>query len=220
MTRTHPQRKRNPLLVGCLVAVAVVVLAAAAAAYYFFGRPALAVYSASRDIARIQRLDNGVTNRATFTPPNDDLLTQQQLDRYLAVTRQVRDGLQSEMAILVERYSQISIGSAIAPALAGFRQASSAWAEILKLVVKAKETQVAAINQGGFSLSEYRWVRTQVMNAAGIPLVEVDFNTLVRLARNQSLSAPTVTPPQANVDLVAPHATELSRIAPLAVFGL
>lgn len=217
---TQPKRKTNPALVGCLVALAVFVLAVGGAAYYFLGRPALAVFNATRDIGRIQQLDSRVSNRASFTPPSDGLLSQQQVDRYLSISRQVVSGLESGVAVLDERYREVSAGSSGTPSFAGFQQAASAWADLLKLVVRAKETQVNALNASGFSLAEYRWVRSQVLGAAGVSFFEVDLTTLLEQAGNPEVRRPTATVPQANVELVAPHVDELERLVPLAVFGL
>ncbi len=215
-----PQRKSNKLLVGCLVAFAAFLVVGGGAVYYFIGRPALAAFNAARDLGRIQQLDSRVTNRANFAAPADGLLTEEQLNRYLAVTRQVTNGLQSGMDVLDERYREVSAGSSSTPSFAGFRQAAAAWADLLKLILQAKETQVTALNSNGFSLAEYRWVRSQVLSAAGLSFFEVDLSTLLDQAGNPNVRRPTATVPQANVDLVAPHTSEIEKLVPLAVFGL
>ncbi len=220
MTQPRPQRKANPALVGCLVVLAVVLVGGGAAAYYFIGRPALAAFNAARDLGRIQQIESRVSNRASFTPPADALLTEQQVDRYLSVSRQVMSGLEARVAVLDERYRELSTGSSSSPSFAGLREAASAWADLLRLIVQAKETQVNALNSNGFSLAEYRWVRSQVLGAAGVSFFEVDLTTLIEQAGDPTVRRPTATVPQANVDLVAPYVDELERLVPLAVFGL
>ena len=217
MTQGSVKRKGNPVLVGCLVAVAVVLIGGGAAAYYFVGRPALAAFNAARDLGRIQQIENRISNRSSFTPPSDSLLTAQQVERYLAVSRQVFGRLENRVGVLDERYREINGSGAT---FAGFRQAASAWADLLSLVVEAKETQVDALNSNGLSLAEYGWVRSQVLAAAGVAFFEVDLAALVNQANDPAVQRQASQAPQANVDLVAPYAQELEKLVPLAVFGL
>lgn len=217
MTQPNVKRKGNPVLVGCLVTVAVVLIAGGAAAYYFLGRPALAAFNAARDLGRIQQIENRISNRSSFNPPSDALLTPQQVERYLTVSRQVYSQLENRVEVLDERYRDINRSGAT---FAGFRQAASAWADLLRLVVEAKETQVNALNSNGFSAAEYSWVRSQVLTAAGVSFFEVDLAQLVADGSNPTRQQQAAQVPQANVDLVAPYTQELERLVPLAVFGL
>ncbi len=217
MSQPQVKRKGNPVLVGCLVTLAVVLIAGGAAAYYFIGRPALAAFNAARDIGRIQQIEGRVSNRQSYSPPATGVLTQQQVDRYLAVSRQVMRRLENRVEVLEERYQDLD---EVGPGFAGFRQAASAWADLLRLVAEAKQTQVDALNAERFSLSEYSWVRSQVLRAAGFSYFEVDLAALVDQAGDATtLSENDPVPPQ-NAALVAPHAQELERLLPLAVFGL
>src|SRR5690606_1364209 len=145
------------------------------------------------------------------------LLTPQQVERYLTVSRQVYGRLEDRVQVLDERYRDISASGAT---FASFRQAASAWADMLKLIVEAKETQVNALNSNDFSLAEYSWVRSQVLAAAGVPYFQLDLAALVNQDDGTTVQQQQAQAPQANVDLVAPYAQELERLVPLAVFGL
>lgn len=205
------------MLVGCLVALAVLLVGGGGAAYYFFGRPILAGFNAARDLGRIQQIEGRVTNRSSYPRPADGLLTSQQVDRYMAVSSQVYDRLENRVAVLDERYRDLDRDG---PSLSGFSQAASAWAELLKLIVDAKQTQVSALNANAFSLAEYAWVREQVLSAAGFAVMQVDLTALVNEGGEPTSRQPVAQAPQANVDLVAPFAQEIEKLVPLAVFGL
>ena len=217
MTQPNVKRKGNPVLVGCLVVIGVLLVGGGAAAYYFIGRPAISAFNAARDLGRIQQLEGRVSNRSNYGAPPDGLLSAQQVERYLAVSRQVFNRMENRVGVLEERYRDLDRAG---PTFSGFSQAASAWADLLRLIVDAKETQVNALNANGFSLAEYAWVRGQVLSAAGHSLFQVDLAALVNETNDPTLRQQAAPVPQANVDLVAPYGRELERLVPLAVFGL
>jgi hypothetical protein len=216
MSAPQPNRGKN-VVVGCLVALGIVVLGGAAVAYFLVGRPALNAINAARDLGRIQQMDARVRNTTSFAAPADGVLSEGQVERYLAVSRQVMADIEGRFAVLEERYEDVSSDRVT---FAGFREAASAWAELLRLVVDAKETQVAALNDAGFSTSEYAWVRRQVMEAAGVPLFQVDLAALLENDLDPTERGDVEPAPPANVQLVAPYGQEIERLVPLAVFGL
>lgn len=214
---TQPSNKGRSVIVGCLVVLGVVLIGGGAAAYFLFGRPAISAFNAARDLGRIQQLEGRVSNRSSFRSPVDGVLSADQVERYLSVARQVAVRIEDRMTVLEARYRDVSSTGA---SFAGFRQAASAWADLLRLVVEAKEAQVTALNDQGFSLSEYGWVRGQVMGAAGLSLFQVDLAALLENDEDPTVGQQPAAAPAANVELVAPYTQELERLLPLAVFGL
>lgn len=204
-------------VIGCLAVVALVVLGGGGALYYFVGRPVLNVMNAGKSLARVSDLEKKVSNRSRFAPPNDGELDEAQLQRYLSVSRSVMSHLEGRASELERRYQQLSDSDSV-----GLREVVNAYADILRLVADAKERQVAALNQHGFSLAEYDWVRTQVLTASGNVVNYVD---LTRLADGDSgnvfeATDSSTTVVATNVTMVEPYAEELARFVPLAVFGL
>ena len=214
MSTQAPNKGKN-VVVGCLVVLVIVIFGGAAVAYFVVGRPALAAINAARNLGRIQVLESRVSDRSSFDAPSDGLLTSTQVERYLRVARQVRADIADRVSVLEERYQDVS-----SDGFRGLREAAGAWADLLRLIVEAKETQVAALDGEGFSLSEYAWVRRQVLSAAGLQLQQVDLAALVNDAADPTVVPPPASAPQANVDLVAPFVDEVMDLAPLAVFGL
>ena len=214
MSTQAPNKGKN-VVVGCLVVLVIVIFGGAAVAYFVVGRPALAAINAARNLGRIQVLESRVSDRSSFDAPSDGLLTSTQVERYLRVARQVRADIADRVSVLEERYQDVS-----SDGFRGLREAAGAWDDLLRLIVEAKETQVAALDGEGFSLSEYAWVRRQVLSAAGLQLQQVDLAALVNDAADPTVVPPPASAPQANVDLVAPYVDEVMDLAPLAVFGL
>lgn len=208
---------KKKFVIGCLAVVALVVLGGGGALYYFVGRPVLNVMNAGKSLARVSELEAKVSNKSRFSAPSSGELEETQLQRYLAVSRNVMDHLEGRASELERRYKQLSEADSV-----GLRDTVNAYADILKLVAEAKTNQVTALNQNGFSLSEYDWVRTQVLQASGHAVSYVDLSRLAdgetdRVFEASDPSAPVL---EANVELVKPYEEELSRFVPLAVFGL
>ena len=104
--------------------------------------------------------------------------------------------------------------------MAAYRDLAASWLD-------AKRAQVDALNDAGFSLEEYRWVRSEVYRALDIPFVEVDFSRIAAQARNGGVpegvrvggafSGPGA---DANKKLVERYRKLLEDNMPMAAFGL
>ena len=55
----------------------------------------------------------------------------------------------------------------------------SAYRDLAVGYVEAKQVQVDALNEAGFSLAEYRWVRSQAYAALGMPMMDMDVGKIV-----------------------------------------
>ncbi len=87
---------------------------------------------------------------------------------------------------------------------------------------------MAALNDAGLSLGEYRWIRSSMYQAIGAPYVDVDFT---RIAADAKAGMQTANPgsfegafhgtaPAANVKLVEKFKKQLEDNLALASFGL
>jgi hypothetical protein len=142
-------------------------------------------------------------------------LNQSQVERYVSASRSIRAGLENRLGQLEARYQQVE-DQGRNPNL---RELAAAYADILRLVVEAKELQVEALNDTGFSLSEYAWVRGQVLRAAGFQTVQVDLSALAEESNN-AVRELQASVPEVNVALVQGYVDELEEALPLAAFGL
>lgn len=207
---------KRPVLLGCLVVVIGVVAVGGVLAYTYFVRPAMRAVGAAQDLARIEQIENRVRDKSAFRAPGDGELTGSQVERYVAAARQIVADLEGKVTELDARYQQIEAQGRDP----GLRELATAYADILRLVVDAKEAQVEALNAHGFSLTEYAWVRNQVIRAAGFSAYRVDLAALAEDGGDDALQELQADVPAANVDLVAPYADELEQFLPLAAFGL
>jgi hypothetical protein len=207
---------KRPLLLGCLVVVIAVVAVGGVLAYVYLVRPAMSAVGAAQDLARIEQIENRVRDKSTFRAPADGELTGAQVERYVAAARQIVADLEGKVNELDARYQQIE-DQGRNP---GIRELAGAYADVLRLIVDAKEAQVEALNAHGFSLSEYAWVRNQVIRAAGFSAYQVDLAALAEERGDDALRELQADVPEANVALVAPYVEELEKFLPLAAFGL
>lgn len=207
---------KRPVLLGCLIVVIAVLVVGGVLAYTYLVRPAMSAVGAAQDLARIEQIENRVRDKSTFRAPGDGELSASQVERYVAAARQIVDDLEGKVTELDARYQQIEAQGRDP----GLRELANAYADILRLVVDAKEAQVEALNAHGFSLTEYAWVRNQVIRAAGFSAYQVDLAALADERGDDALRELQADVPAANVDLVAPYADELERFLPLVAFGL
>lgn len=207
---------KRPWVIGCLAVVVLVVGVGGALAYRYVGRPALATMNAARELARIPQIENRVQNRASFSPPADGVLTQGQVDRYLRAANGIRTDLEVMGADLGARFEALEERNDAR----AVRDLAIAYAELVRLIVRAKEVQVEALNDERFSLGEYAWVRTQVLSAAGLATYQVDLTRVADASRDQVVREVSTSVPQENVALVQSLGLDLEAFIPLAAFGL
>jgi hypothetical protein len=212
------------LLIGCLVLAVVLAVTAGAASYYLY-RKVDSTISGFKELGTVPELERSVRNKTPFTPPASGELTGAQLDRYLAVQQQVRARLGAGATEIEQKYKTLlakdSATIVDAPAII------SAYRDLATTYVAAKRAQVAALNDAGLSLDEYRWVRRQAYAGIGMPLMELDVGQIladVKAGRAPEQPTPTLnltpTAPPATVQLVEPHRKALEANAGLAFFGL
>jgi len=80
-------------LIGCLVLVIVVGIGGAVGAYYFLWRPAKAYVVEFAKLQEIPKLNRQVRNTAPFTPPADNVLTNDAVERFV----QTQQGIQVKL---------------------------------------------------------------------------------------------------------------------------
>ncbi|HEX7088380.1 MAG TPA: hypothetical protein VF198_18620 [Vicinamibacterales bacterium] len=218
------------LAIGCGIALLVFLVVVGVGGYYLFNKASetLGDFATLREIPEIER---GVRNTAAHEPPGSGELTAEQVSRYVQVQRQVRERLGARVEELNRQYAALSErmdrdeGTVLdAP------QVIAAFRDLARVFVDAKRTQVEALNDAGFSLAEYAWVRRQVYAALAIPFVDMDISALIRDLRHGQVSPDTGRTsfdgvregevPEKNRALVEPHRKLLEDNAPLAFFGL
>lgn len=209
-------------LLGCAGATLVLFLVAGGAIYYF-AKPFVSDYIGGiTQLSELAEMNERIENKASYMPPSDEELSNEQVERFLQVQRQMREEMGRRFDELKAKYEHIEQEGRDA----NYREILGAWHDLSDLFLEAKRTQVEALNEQGFSLEEYDWVRTAVYRAAHMEIPRQRLDELVEAARDgeervESAEAyQTDGVPEHNRSLVEPYAEELQENAGLAWFGL
>ena len=210
--------------IGCGVIILLFGVAGAVASYYLYRQIGGAVAQLS-EFAQVPDIERGVTNRRAFTPPASGALTREQVERLVRVQGRIREHLGTSITAMESRYKTLLDREQATvrdlPQLIGvYRDLAGTWME-------AKRRQVEALNETGFSLEEYRWVREQAYAALGVPFVDVDVSRLIEgINSGQSPEEParpedeeSRTSPE-NEGLVGAFRRQLEENVALAALGL
>lgn len=212
--------------IGCgivLLALCVVGGIAGYVAYTRFVKPMAASFS---EFAKLPDLERQVKNTSSFTAPSSGELNEEVLGRFLKVQEAMQARLGTKMARLKERYEQVDRSLKSERRQASISEGLMALKDLGGIVVEAKQAQVDALNQAGFSVREYEWVRGQVYSAIGIAAAAFDVKDIQRIAEQAgrggqvAVSEAIGDVPARNKALVQPYIEKLREWAPLAFFGL
>jgi hypothetical protein len=213
------------LAIGCGIVVLVVGIAAAGVSYYLY-RQVASTFTQFAELAEIPNIERSVRNRAPFTPPANEELTDAQIEKLVQVQTGVRRRIGERMTEFEAKYKALSekheADITDAPALL------RAYADLAKTWLDAKRSQVEALNTAGLSLEEYKWIRHQAYRALGMAFVDLDFAKIVEDAKNGVTSDPAgqllgaIGPdgPEANRARIEKFKKQLEENLALASFGL
>ncbi len=210
------------LAIGCAVVIVLCMIGFGAVAYYVY-------YKAHQYMASMQefaQLDTKITNTASFPPPVNGELTEDQVRRFVSVQESIRTKLGPRLEELSARQKQFEQLQKSEHRDASVSEVMTAVASLMGLMKDAKTAQVDALNASHFSLKEYSWVRGQVYAAAGMAFAQVNFKQLQDLAKQQGgtssadLEELQRSVPEKNRQLVQPYQDKMKDWIPFAFFGL
>ena len=213
------------LAIGCGIVVLVLGVCAVGVTYYLY-RQVSSTLSQYAELASVPDLERSVTNRTPFTPPSSEELTDRQIEKLLQVQGAIRQRLGARISEFEAKYKALAekehATAADAPAIL------KAYADLAKMWMDAKRSQIEALNAAGLSLEEYRWVRNQSYRALGIPFVDLDIGKMVDEAKRGITSesagrlSGAVAPegPEANRVRLEKLRKTLEQNVALASFGL
>jgi hypothetical protein len=222
------------LFSGCLLFLVVVGIAVGGLLYVGYRNVRPYVEGVSDLVAQVRSLEalgDAVANHTPFTAPASGELTAAQVDRFLAVQREVqmqtgaRWKAMSDRLMVWERDEHE--GAAPPPGAKVNPDTDLLLSQLGQLMYDTRVTQVAGMNAQQFSLDEYAWVRRQVYAAAGMQVAEhLEWREMLdNLRRSAGIATPDApaTPPavvpDVNRQLVTPHLETLKADLPYAVLG-
>jgi hypothetical protein len=161
-------------LVGCLIVGLLLLVVGGGAAYWFVWRPLSAAggdfMGQVDELKKIGEAEQAVKNQSPFTAPADSKLSIAQVNAFVTVQQTIFDKMGPDVAVLEEKYKKM--GENGTPENADLKDVMGAYADITRLMSKAKQAQVAGLNVQNMSLEEYRWIREQV--SAALPYLTMD----------------------------------------------
>lgn len=212
------------LLIALLVVFMLAGVAAVGVGYYVY-RQVRSTVAEFAELGRIPEIERDVRVRGGFVPPASEELTESQVGRFAKVQARVRERIGTRFAEFERKYKSLSEKDEaslrdLPTVVAGYRDLASLWLD-------AKRTQVEALNDAGFSLDEYRWVRDQAYRALGMAYVDLDVSRLIESARSgadevagQLRGSFDSTGPARNRALIESFKKQLEENLALASFGL
>jgi hypothetical protein len=219
------------LVIGCGVLLALGMAGAAGASYFAYRKVTSAVAPLS-GLSSLPEIERSIRKRGPYTPPASGEPSAAQIERLLEVQHAVRARLGTRADEFYHRYRRYfepvdgataPVGGTVDSATLGLRMSL----DLAGIYVDGKRAQVDAINRAGVSLEEYRWTRSRVYAALGVPLLEIDIPGIlaeVQEGRQPATPAHPVTealPGSPAVQrLVGPHRKMLEENVGLAFFGL
>jgi hypothetical protein len=215
---------KNKAAIGCLTVVVLLGAGGAVAGYAAYRKIRSGV-DRFASLATVRELDRSVRNNTAYSPPASGELTRAQVEALLRVQAAVRTRLGERVDEMQRKYQPYfdkpEATAADLPALV------SAYGDLADAFVEGKRVQVEALNEVGFSLAEYRWVRTQAYASLDLRLMDIDIDGLMDAGRTGQPPAPLepAAPPSAsalaaNRNLLGPHRKAIEDYGVLAFLGL
>ncbi len=165
-------------LIGCLVTGFILVVLVCGAAYLFIWRPLSAaaggdVMGQVSELKKIGEAEQAIKNKSSYTAPADGKLSPAQVAAFVAVQQTISDKMGADFAVLEEKVKKMNEMESQA-AEPNFKDIMGGFADMTKLLARAKQVQVEGLNAQNMSMEEYRWIRDQVSSA--MPYLAVDLS--------------------------------------------
>jgi hypothetical protein len=211
--------------IGCGIVLLVLAVLGVTAGYYVYRTYVRPMAGSIAEMSQMADIEKDVRNTSSFTAPESGELTEAMVKRFVTVQEHLQAKLGGKMDQLKSKYELLDKATKSEKREASFTEAMGALKDLSGILLEAKRAQVEALNQNGFSVKEYEWVRGQVFAAVGIVAAGIDAKNIERLARQAGRSEEQATEalgevPEVNKTLVAPYEAKLREWAPLAFFGL
>lgn len=168
-------------LIGCLVTGIILMVLVGAAAYLFIWRPLSEaaggdVMGQFSELKKIGEAEQAVKNKSAYTAPVDGKLSPAQVAAFVAVHQSISDKMGPDFALLEEKFKKMN-DMENKSAEPDFKDIVGGFADMTKLIAKAKQIQAEGLNVQNMSMEEYRWIRDQVNAALPYLSVEVPSDT-------------------------------------------
>jgi hypothetical protein len=215
--------------IGCAIVLVVLIVLGGIAGYVIWSKVGGSITGITKfttSMQQVAEIEKQVKNTSSFTAPDNGELTEEMVSRFMKVQEHIQSKLGKRVEDFKTTYDKLDKTLKAEKRDASFTEAMGALGDLASLLVDAKKAQVEGLNQVGFSIKEYDWIRVQAYAAVGVLAGSFDmtkFADQVKAGKTEGLSStdkeslPDV--PEKNKALVAPYEKQLKEWAPLAFFG-
>jgi hypothetical protein len=212
--------------IGCAIVLVLLLVAGSIGGYLLYKRFVGPMAEFVTNIQKVADIEKEVKNTSSFTAPDNGELTEEMVARFVKAQTSIQGKLGKKMESLKGTYDKIEQAQKAEGRDTSVSEGMGALRDLASLFLEGKKAQVEAMNQNGFSMQEYEWVRTQVYAAVGVVAAGFDLKKIAEQAKDGNVeslqgmekgSLPDV--PGKNKELVAPYEKQLKEWAPLAFFG-
>ncbi len=216
--------------IGCAIVLVVLIVVGGIGGYFVYQKYVAPVVGPMTEFVtnaqKMADIEKDIRNKSSFTAPANGELTEEMVTRFVKVQSHIQSKLGTRMEELKATYDKLDKTLSNEQRKASFTEAITAMRDLTTLLVDAKKAQVEGLNDAGFSVKEYEWIRTQVYAAVGMVAGGFDVKKLAEQAKagnvegfsgGDKASLPDV--PEKSKELVAPYEKQLKEWAPLAFFG-
>lgn len=213
------------IALGCLGVGLLVLVGGGFFGYNYVVKPMMGSVSS---LQNIHEKNTQITNQQPYTPPQDGELSSNQVDRFVDVQREIRQGLENVLTEFQEKYEDM--GQEWEDRDPSIREMMNVWGDLVGLYSDAKQVQVDALNNAGFSLEEYRFVQQSFYQALGVELFSYNIDQIAKQAAEgdfqfnmeefEAAQEQMREVPDRNRELVAPYADSAEDWLVFAWWGL
>jgi hypothetical protein len=212
--------------IGCAIVLVVLLVIGGIGAYFVYQKIGAPALKFAKSVQEVSEIEKQVKNTSSFTEPENGELTEEMVSRFVKVQSHIQTKLGKRMDDLKATYEKLDKTLGAEKRDASFSEAMGALGDLTTLMVEAKKAQVEGLNDVGFSVKEYDWIRVQVYSAVGVVAGTFDMKAMAEQAQAGKVEAPggadkeqLLNVPEKNKALVAPYEKQLKEWAPLAFFG-
>lgn len=165
------------IAIGCLVIGLVVLIGGGLLTYNFVYKPVMGSVSSLQEI---HEKNEQIDNQSNYQAPADNELTENQVERFVAVQKQIQQGVEDRLEEFQQKYEELD--AELQNREPTLTEIMNAWGDIVDLYSDAKQIQVEALNEHDFSLQEYRYVQQSFYNALGMELFSYNIDQIAEAA--------------------------------------
>ena len=212
--------------IGCAIVLVVLLVVGGIGGYFVYQKFLGPTIQFAKSVQEAAEIEKQVKNTSSFNAPDNGELNEEMVSKFIKVQTHIQTKLGSRMEELKATYDKLDKTLKSEQRESSFSEGMGALRDLTTLMVLAKKAQVEGLNDVGFSVKQYEWVRGQVYAAVGVVAGAFDVAKLAEKARagdTEGLKSGSEEPlpdvPEKNKELVAPYEKQLKEWAPLAFFG-